>query len=45
MEPGMSTSTPSPEDGFDFVRKMWGNMGLRFAGYGDAVAWMFTAIC
>jgi hypothetical protein len=32
MEPGMSTSTPAPEDGFDFVRKMWGNMGFGLPG-------------
>lgn len=29
----MSTSTtPPPEDGFDFVRKMWGNMGFGLPG-------------
>lgn len=28
----MSTSTTPPEDGFDFVRKMWGNMGFGLPG-------------
>lgn len=28
----MSTSSTPPEDGFDFVRKMWSNMGFGLPG-------------
>lgn len=27
-----SATTPPPEDGFDFVRKMWGSMGFGLPG-------------
>ncbi|HEX5127332.1 MAG TPA: PhaM family polyhydroxyalkanoate granule multifunctional regulatory protein [Rhodocyclaceae bacterium] len=29
----MSSTTPSPDDGLDFLNKMWGNMGFGLPGF------------